>query len=278
MTSEPLISIVTVCLNSAEYIERCINSVLDQTYTNIEYIIIDGGSTDATVEIIKKYEHRITRWVSEKDGGIYDAMNKGIELCKGEFIGLLNSDDYYLPDAIQKVVDTISNDQTIDVLHGDMIGLNQQDTIVSRGNHDNLINNWAVKHPACFISSNVYQTCKYDETMKISADYDLLLKLWVAGRHFKHIDQVLTCFSPFGISSKPSWAAVRERYRIRAKYDIKAALHALIKEAALHCDELFHSSSVSNRTRQKKIYRLYASIKSVCRPAFLLLKKFMLNQ
>lgn len=278
MTARPLISIITVCLNSAEYIERCINSVLNQTYNNIEYIIIDGGSTDATVEIIKKYEARIAWWISETDRGIYDAMNKGIAKCTGEFIGLLNSDDNYMPDAIQKVVNALSDDESIDVLHGNIMVHNQQGTFISTGNHDNLLKNWAVKHPACFIRTKIHKTYTYDDTIRISADFDLLLKLWANGYHFKHIDHVLTCFSPFGASSKPSWSAVCERYHIRAKYNWRVAQFVFIKEAILHCDELFHSSSVSDKTRGNKMYFLYSSFKSMCRPIYLLLKKFVLNQ
>lgn len=275
MNLDPLISIVTVCLNSANYIERCIGSVLNQTYINIEYIIIDGGSTDGTQEIIKKYEDRITFWVSEKDKGIYDAMNKGISICKGEFIGLLNSDDYYLPDAVQTVVDTVSNNPSIEVLHGNIITTNKQGTHISKGNNNNLLKVFSVIHPTCFISSEIYKTFKYDDKIKISADYDLLLKLWVEGRHFEHIDHVLTCFSPFGISSKPSWTAICERYRIRAKYNTNVAIVCFIKDAIMHCDELLYSSSVSNITSKNWVYYLFNRLKLFCRPSYLSLKKII---
>ena len=96
----PKISIVTACLNSESTIEKTIKSVLGQSYDNIEYIIIDGGSTDGTLDIINKYKDKLSYIVSEKDNGIYDAFNKGLKIFKGELIGFVNSDDYLLPDAM----------------------------------------------------------------------------------------------------------------------------------------------------------------------------------
>ena len=96
MRNKPLVSIVTVVYNGENFLEETIKSVINQTYENIEYIIIDGGSTDGTVDIIKKYEDKINYWVSEKDAGIYDAMNKGIEAFKGDYINFLNAGDSYV--------------------------------------------------------------------------------------------------------------------------------------------------------------------------------------
>lgn len=95
MEEQLKISIVTVSYNAAKTIEQTIKSVINQTYSNIEYIVIDGGSTDGTVDIIRKYEDRIAYWVSEPDGGIFDAMNKGIKVATGEVVGIINSDDWY---------------------------------------------------------------------------------------------------------------------------------------------------------------------------------------
>lgn len=97
---KPLVSIITVVLNGEKYLEETILSVLNQTYDNVEYIIIDGGSTDGTLDIIKKYEHAIDYWVSERDRGIYDTMNKGITVASGEWIELLNAGDFYESGAI----------------------------------------------------------------------------------------------------------------------------------------------------------------------------------
>src|SRR5687768_15692501 len=98
----PLVSIITIVFNGQKSIERAINSVLGQTYPNIEYIIIDGGSTDGTIDIIKKYQHKIAFWKSEPDNGIADAFNKGLSCAKGNIIGFVNADDWYNPDTISK--------------------------------------------------------------------------------------------------------------------------------------------------------------------------------
>jgi len=102
--SRPLVSIVTVVYNGEKYLEQTIRSVINQRYDNIEYIIIDGGSTDGTLDIVEKHEKMIDYWISEPDEGIFDAMNKGIKICRGELIGLINADDYYAPNAIERVV------------------------------------------------------------------------------------------------------------------------------------------------------------------------------
>ncbi len=107
--SYPKISIVTPSYNSAEFIEDCIQSVLKQNYPNFEHIIIDGGSTDGTVEILKKYPH--LKWISEPDEGQSDALNKGFKKAEGDIIGWLNSDDVYLPGTFNKVADILSNDK-----------------------------------------------------------------------------------------------------------------------------------------------------------------------
>src|SRR5574344_2512884 len=107
---KPLITIITVCYNSEKTIERTIKSVVNQTYKNIEYIFIDGASSDKTLDIIKKYmkEYSFIKLISEKDNGIYDAMNKGISLSTGSIIGMINSDDYYELDAVESIVNNIT--------------------------------------------------------------------------------------------------------------------------------------------------------------------------
>ena len=113
MDKRPLVSIVTVVYNGEKHLEESIKSVINQTYDNVEYIIIDGGSTDGTVDIIKKYEDKIDYWVSEKDGGIYDAMNKGIVISHGKIIGIVNADDLIYPDTLAKVSQAFKNDEVM---------------------------------------------------------------------------------------------------------------------------------------------------------------------
>ena len=131
MKNNPLISVVTVSYNAVLTIEQTILSVINQTYPHIEYIIIDGGSTDGTVDIIKKYANRIAYWVSEPDKGIYDAMNKGIRTAKGEWINFMNAGDlFYSKDTLEKVFSKSINDN-IKVIYGDVM-LNKQG-VLSQG-------------------------------------------------------------------------------------------------------------------------------------------------
>ena len=113
MSKKPLVSVITVTYNAKSYLEQTIQSVFAQTYPHIEYIIIDGASTDGTLDIIKRHEKKIAFWVSEKDNGIYDAMNKGIRAANGELIGIINASDYYEPDTISEVVKHIYNIRTL---------------------------------------------------------------------------------------------------------------------------------------------------------------------
>jgi glycosyltransferase involved in cell wall biosynthesis len=120
-SNKPLVSIITVVLNNKKFLEKSILSVLNQNYKNIELIIIDGGSTDGTLDIIKKYKSKINFFISEKDNGLYDAMNKGIKNSKGSIIGILNSDDIYYSNAISTAVKYFINNRNIDFLFGGVI-------------------------------------------------------------------------------------------------------------------------------------------------------------
>ena len=130
----PKISIVMPCYNHAEFIEKSILSVLNQNYPNIELIIIDGGSTDGTVEIIKKYKQYIAFWISEKDQGQSDALNKGFKHCTGEIYGWLNSDDIYLPNAFKNAVSVLKKNADKKIVFGDWLSINNEDSIIDH-NH-----------------------------------------------------------------------------------------------------------------------------------------------
>ena len=178
------VSIITVVYNNRNTIKDAVESVLNQTYKNIEYIIVDGASTDGTVEIIKSYGDSIDKFISEKDNGIYDAMNKGIKLASGDIIGILNSDDFYVGDnIIEKVVRTFK-EQKVDSVYGDLVYVDSKDTnkIVrywkSKPYKKGLFKKgWHPAHPTFFVKKEIYDKYGiFDLDFKIAADYELMLR------------------------------------------------------------------------------------------------------
>lgn len=173
----PLISIVTVCYNSEKTIEKTLQSVLCQTYCNYEYIIIDGKSTDRTVEIIESYIEKFDgrlKYISEKDTGIYNAMNKGIKRCNGVLIGILNSDDYYGNDTLELVAKKYAEEEyRLIIINGDMERVDENDNVVFRYrfSEEQVKSKTCFGHPSMFAAKAVYDKIGlYDETYKLAAD------------------------------------------------------------------------------------------------------------
>lgn len=213
----PLVSVITVVFNGKKHIEQSIKSVLIQKYPIIEYIIIDGASTDGTVDIIKKYEAKITTFISEKDYGIYNAMNKGLKLAKGEIIAILNADDYFFPESIQCVVNKFEESKS-DVVYGNMTKLrefNGQEYFKKVvPNIDLMEQTMPIFHPATFIKKEVYdEVGGFNETYKLSADYDLIYRIYKAGKRFEYLNKSLTVFR-IGGASNVNCNSYKEGYQI----------------------------------------------------------------
>tara|TARA_E500000331_G_scaffold123539_1_gene121050 strand:+ start:16501 stop:17259 length:759 start_codon:yes stop_codon:yes gene_type:complete len=181
-----LISIITVSYNSAKTIHNTIESVLNQTYFNIEYIIIDGSSSDNTIEIIKKYESLFDgrlKWLSEEDKGLYDAMNKGIKLATGDIVGIINSDDLFCdPDALKKVVKVFEKNKNLDSVYADLfyVEKNNIDKISRRwvtGNQKSFKYGWHPAHPTFYIKKSVYNRFGlFDLSFRLAADFEIMLR------------------------------------------------------------------------------------------------------
>lgn len=193
--SEAFVSIITVAYNSAATIEDTIKSVLAQTYGNIEYIIVDGQSSDATVEIIQKYEaafHGRLHWISEKDKGIYDAMNKGISMATGDVVGILNSDDYFTSnDVVERMMSAFA-DTSLDAVYGDI-------HFIRDGNPDICVRYYSSKrfslgwlrfgfmpaHPSFYARRKVFEKAGlYRTDYKIGSDYEMMVRLFLV-HHIK---------------------------------------------------------------------------------------------
>lgn len=201
MQTKPLISIITVVYNGEKYLEKTIQSVINQTYHKIEYIIIDGGSTDATLDIIKKYEDKINYWVSEKDKGIYDAMNKGILAATGEWINFMNvGDKFYNKNILKRIFDKNSFEQ-IDVIYGDHEVIYPNRTRISKaGNIKDIWKASQFSHQSAFISRATHQKYKYNINNTIMADFELFHTLFVENKNFKYLDFVVSRVTSGGVS------------------------------------------------------------------------------
>lgn len=178
------ISIITISYNSSKTIEETIRSVINQSYSNIEYIIIDGGSTDATLEITNRYKSQISKLVSEKDEGLYYALNKGIALCTGDIIGIIHSDDFYTNSyVIEKIVDVFTKEKC-EALYANLyyVNKNNTDKIVRKWKSGiyktgYFLKGWMPPHPTFFVKADCYKKLgNFNTEFKTSADYELMLR------------------------------------------------------------------------------------------------------
>ncbi|UZE29969.1 glycosyltransferase family 2 protein [Pseudomonas asplenii] len=205
------LSIITVCYNSAATIRDTIESVLAQDYGDIEYIVVDGGSTDGTQAIVESYGNRISTFVSERDKGIYDAMNKGVALASGEVVGILNSDDFYEgTEIISSVVEAFQLHPGSDVVFGDVVFVNsdnlQKITRFYRGNRFapwKLRFGWMPPHPASFIRRAAYgKVGAYALKYRISADYEFFVRFFLIHRlGYSYLNKVLVRMRAGGAST-----------------------------------------------------------------------------
>lgn len=210
------ISIITVVFNGENYLEQTIQSVLSQSYPDIEYIVVDGGSSDSSVDIIRKYETGISKWISEPDEGIADAMNKGIALASGDYLLFLHADDYlYENDVIEKFIeDTKQSDADIlayGVLYGNPnVSLKKK---LSRGMSFGINFKTGYLHQGTFCSRELFDRIgMFDTDLKIAMDYDFFLRAYRAGVVCRTEERVISVMRDTGISSQSDWQSLTSRF------------------------------------------------------------------
>lgn len=214
---EILVSVLTPCYNSVKTIGKTLECIENQTYKNIEYIIVDGGSTDGTLELIEQHRDKLPEQftlISEKDSGIYDAMNKGIGLAKGQLIGIVNSDDWYENDTVEQVVKHYQGN-TQEVIYGmQRTYLNGKEKATFIYHHE-FLSDQMITHPTCFVTKDAYKELgTFDLKYRSAADYDLMLRFWESKKVvFTPVYRVLSNFQLGGMSS--SQTGVRENATIR---------------------------------------------------------------
>ena len=220
----PLISIITVVYNGESFLKETIDSVINQTYKNIEYIVIDGGSSDNTIDIIRNYEHKIDYWISEKDFGIYDGMNKGLKLCRGKLIGLINADDWYELNAVEIIVSYFLRSDQKTVLHGNLNvvdKINKSYTVDKEFNLKLLKKGMVLHHPTVFVPKELYlEYGLFSTAYRVASDWDLMLRFYLNGVNFLWINFVLANFRLGGISFQINKISIVEKHNVRIKNDI----------------------------------------------------------
>jgi glycosyltransferase involved in cell wall biosynthesis len=221
----PKVSIITVCYNRVDSIEKTIQSVLNQTYSNIEYIVIDGGSDDGTVDIIKKYQQNIAFWVSEKDAGISDAFNKGLAKVSGEIVGIINSDDCYAAYTVEQVVNVFATNPGFGFVFGDQLFVDQHGNILftQKGDpgYQRIIKYEmpSIPHPTVFVRSQIYQECGgFDKLYQTAMDYEFLLRIYKHGFKGYYLPQVLAYMRLSGESDINYIRGYRESRKISIRY------------------------------------------------------------
>jgi glycosyltransferase involved in cell wall biosynthesis len=194
------VSVITVCYNSEKHIACAIESVINQTYNNIEYIIIDGGSKDNTINIVKSYGSKISKFISEPDNGIYDAMNKGLMMATGDFLAILNSDDFYINNRVIEIVVNELTKQQTDSIYADLIYVDEHDSNKQvrywKSNpfvNGSFFKGWHPAHPTFIVKNEIYEKFGYfNLNFRLAADFELMLR-------FLEKNQISTCYLPEAI-------------------------------------------------------------------------------
>lgn len=233
MNEDVKISVITVCFNSEKTIDRTLRGMLDQTYANYEYIIIDGASKDKTIDIVNAYKDRFgekLKVISEPDNGIYDAMNKGIRNSTGDIIGIINSDDFYEPCALEEIAQKYKENDNISyaVFHGKMNTWSKGEIVEISGLIPENLEKEMGAHPPCFVTRKVYEELgMFDTKFKYVADYDFMLRMYKSGRvKFVEVDAIVANFTLGGACS--THEAYLDLLSLRKKYKMMTGREVFI--------------------------------------------------
>ncbi len=227
-------SIITPSYNSAKTISDTIDSIINQTHQDIEYLVIDGASKDETVAIVSEYQKKFPiRLISERDAGIYDAMNKGVKMATGDIVGILNSDDFYYDNSVlQKINDVFENNPDIDAVYGDLVYVNQDDITKQTRywksgeyNEKKINSGWIIPHPTFFVRREVYERSSkiFDTSFSLAADYEFILRsLKVKKIKVKYLPEIIVKMRAGGASGSSlkqrikGWKELRRAWTVNS--------------------------------------------------------------
>ena len=208
------LSIITINYNNKAGLQKTIDSVISQTFKDFEWIIIDGGSTDGSKDLIEKHSSYITYWVSEPDKGIYNAMNKGIMVAKGEYLYFLNSGDaLYSHNIIENL---FNNNLYGDIVYGNAIFINKDKTQLLVKPNKNIslsffVSGHVINHQSTFIRKKLFDSCLYNENLQLVSDWEFEIKQAILGKTYQYIDKIIVLYDYTGLTSKPSDLLSKER-------------------------------------------------------------------
>jgi len=251
------VSIITVVLNNKDTIEDCMLSVFNQSYPDIEYIVIDGGSVDGTLDIIKKYEAKISKFVSEPDRGIYDAMNKGISLATGDIVGILNSDDFYINNDVISLIIKEFIEKNVDSVFADLVYVKRNDSNKmvryydsSKFTKERLRFGLMPAHPTLFVKRRIYHDFGlFKEEYKISGDFELIARIFGKGSiSYSYINKPIIKMRTGGVSSsiKNKIKLNKEIYKACKENGIKTNYILLALRSLYKLSEPFSSKRLRN--------------------------------
>lgn len=192
---QPLVTVITVCYNAREMLLRTMNSVWAQTYKHVEYVIVDGASTDGTLELLEEYGARIDHWVSESDKGIYDAMNKGVSMAKGKWVIFMNAGDCFADNHVLENVFSVP--RQVDVIYGDVV----KGGVVKKASSPRNAHRMFFCHQSVFVKIESLKAFPFDISHKMSADFKQMKQLWLAGKQFLQLDFPIADFDVQGVSN-----------------------------------------------------------------------------
>lgn len=223
---KPVFSVITVTYNAERWLENTIISIIGQTYDQMEYIIIDGKSTDKTVEIIKEYTSHLSFWISEPDLGLYDAMNKGLQKATGDYVWFINAGDtIYANDTVQKMVNLIGKESSLpDILYGETAIVNEKEEFVGmrrlkapeKLEWKSFKMGMLVSHQSFIAKRNIAPY--YDTEYKFSSDFDWCIRCMKRAQFILNTHDILSCYMDEGMTTANRKASLKERYRIMSKY------------------------------------------------------------
>ena len=208
-----IVTIITVCRNHAQELERTIRSVESQTWQEREYLVIDGASTDDTLDVIKAHETSITRWISEPDQGIYDAMNKGVRMAQGEWVIFMNAGDTFASDdTLQRV---FGSPQNADVIYGDVI----KGELVKKAEAPRNAHRMFYCHQSAFVRTSCLREYPFDIRHKMSADFKQVKQLFLSGKRFRQLDFPVANFDTQGVSNRNRSAGLYDNIQVIRETD-----------------------------------------------------------